>query len=120
MSEQIVAAATRAREAATVLALATRAANLIASLLQRQLDLPPLVLARTAMRGLRCERRLDPERLQALYHFGSDVAVAAHAAERDTAISAMIDEATPAVITAGIAAGAGVGDMQLAPAMATA
>ena len=51
--------------------LATRAADLVAGLLQRQLDLAALVFVRTAARSLRGERRLDAERLQALDHLGS-------------------------------------------------
>ena len=62
----------------------------------------------------------DTERLQALDHLGGDVAVNPHATERDTAIATVIDEAPLAVIAPGIAVLAGVSDMQLASAMATA
>jgi len=66
------------------------------------------------------ERCLDSERLQAHDDLGTDIPVNAHASERDAAIAAVIDEAALAVITARIAVGAGVSDVQLASAMTTA
>jgi hypothetical protein len=51
---------------------------------------------------------------------GADFAINPHAAERDAAIATVIDETALAVIAASVAVLAGVGDMQLAPAMAAA
>jgi hypothetical protein len=61
--------------------LTPRTADLVASLLERQLHLPPLVLAGTAAHRLRRKCSLDSEGLQALDHLGADFAINPHAAE---------------------------------------
>ena len=60
--------------------LTPRMADLVAGLLERQLHLPPLVLAGAAAHRLCRECGLDSERLQALDHLGADFAIDPHAA----------------------------------------
>ena len=91
---------------------------LVAGLLDRQLDLTPLLGILGAPRFHGADRRLDAERLQPLDHLGADGAIDPHAAERDAAIAAMVDLAAPAMIAARAAVLAAIGDMQLAAAMA--
>ena len=98
--------------------LPPRPSGLVAGLLDRQLDLTPLLRILGAPRFHGADRRLDAERLKALDHLGADGAVDPHAAERDAAIAAMVDLAAPAVIAARAAVLAAVGDMQLAAAVA--
>ena len=63
--------------------LPPRPGRLVARLLERQLDLAPLLGILGAPRFHGAERRLDAERLQPLDHLGADSAIDPHAAERD-------------------------------------
>ena len=83
--------------------LTTRAADLVARLLERQFELPSFVVAGAATRLFSAKRRLDPERSKAINHLGRYGPIDSHAAERDALITAMIEVAAPAMIATGIA-----------------
>lgn len=89
-------------------------------LLERQVDLPPLFSVVGSPLIERVECRLNPKRLQTVDHFGADRTINTHPAERNAAISAMIEVTAATVIAPGVAASTAVSNVQLAAAMAAA
>src|SRR5260370_40027837 len=84
--------------------------------LQRQLQLP---LGGRRLAGLsieRLDRRFNAERLQNPQHLRADGVIDAHAAERDAALGAVVDESTLAKIATCLAA---IGHIHFATAVAT-
>jgi hypothetical protein len=91
-----------------------------ACLLKRQFDLSLLRTGIERARGDRVQRGFHTERLQQPNDLASDGLIDPQRAKRDARVRPVIDHGAATMVTAGVAVGAAVGDMQLAPAMAAA
>jgi len=100
--------------------LPTGTSCLVTRLLQRQLDLAPLLLVLAPVRLHGRERGFYAERLHPGDDLHADRMIDAHAAKRDTGAAAVVHLAAAAVISTGTAVYAAVGDVKLATAMAAA
>ena len=90
----------------------------VARLLERQVDLPPLLRLLLEFRRDRIQGSLHAERLEQPDDLAADRLVHPKTAERDAAFDAMVHEGALAVVAASFARCAAISDMQLASAVA--